>query len=87
MHLADNKVRKYDSVLPNLGSYFALLELGWVMNKIDSLSSTINTLDPYVSCKNSAEFDSQTMETWLATNSRYVQAVPLNEVTSKNIFI
>ena len=31
MQLSDEKVRTYNSTLPQLGSYFALLELGWVM--------------------------------------------------------
>jgi len=70
MQLSDNKVRTYNSTLPQLGSYFALLELGWVMHRIDSISRKVNTLDPYASITNAHEYDSLTIESWLKSNTR-----------------
>ena len=33
--------RSYDSVLPALGSWLALLELGWVMRRLDTMAQEV----------------------------------------------
>ena len=74
MQVGDNRIRTYDSVLPNVGSWFALLELGWVINKMERLSGEINPLDPCRSVTRGEEWDSITVHGWLLSNTRY-QAV------------
>jgi len=71
MQLGDAVVRTYDSVLPNLGSWFALLEMGWVIRKLDKMAAQVNTLDPVTSVPRGREWDSQTVHSWLATNTRF----------------
>ena len=74
MQVGDLKVRSYDSVLPSLGSWLALLELGWLINKLDSLASEVNTKDPVASLTEGDQLDAVTVSCWLSLHTRF-QAV------------
>ena len=74
MQVGDLKVRSYDSVLPSLGSWLAVLELGWLTSKLDSLASKVNTKDPVASLTEGQELDSLTLSAWLSLHTRF-QAV------------
>ena len=74
MQVGDLKVRSYDSVLPSLGSWLAVLELGWLTNKLDSLASQVNTKDPVASLTEGHQLDAVTLSCWLTLHTRF-QAV------------
>merc|ERR1719282_519348 len=71
MQVGDGVVRTYDSVLPNLGSWFALIEMGWVIRKLDKMAVKVNTLDPVISVARGREWDAQTLHSWMAANTRF----------------
>lgn len=71
MQVGDAVVRTYDSILPNLGSWFALIEMGWVIRKLDKMATKVDTLDPVTSVARGAEWDAQTLHSWLAANTRF----------------
>ena len=71
LQVGDMKVRTYDSVLPSLGSWLALLELGWVISKLETLSQRVNTLDPVASLREGLELDSVTVAGWLTEHTRF----------------
>ena len=71
MQAGGPKVRMYNSVLPDVGSWFALLELGWTLSKLEKLAAKVNILDPYRG-KNGLELDAVTVHGWLKNHTRYV---------------
>ena len=74
MQVGDMKVRTYQSVLPSLGSWLAVVELGWLTTKLDSLAGKVNTKDPVASLTEGEELDSLTVSSWLSLHTRF-QAV------------
>jgi len=70
MQAGGSQIRTYNSVLPNVGSWLALLELGWTLTKLERLAAAINILEPYNS-HGGSELDAMTVSTWLNTNTRY----------------
>ena len=74
MQVGDLKVRSYDSVLPSLGSWLALLELGWLTSQLDLLAGQVNTRDPVASLAEGEQLDSLTVSCWLSLHTRF-QAV------------
>ena len=70
MQLSDGSTRRYDSVLPDLGSWFALLELGWVIRTLDTLAVQVNTLDPVLSVTGGDQMDGVTLASWMDNRVR-----------------
>ena len=71
LQVGDMKVRSYDSVLPSLGSWLALLELGWIINKLEQLARHVNTLDPVASMAEGEQLDSESVAGWLTAHARF----------------
>lgn len=71
MQLSDGSTRRYDSVLPDLGSWLALLELGWVIRSLDTLAEQVNTLDPVLSMARGDHLDAVTLAAWMDNRVRY----------------
>ena len=70
MQAGGGKVRTYNSVWPIVGSWLALLDLGWTLSRLEKLASEVNILDPYGS-KGGTELDAITVHSWLKRNTRY----------------
>ena len=71
MQLSNVGLRSYSSVLPDLGSWLALVELGWVIRTMDTMASRVNTLDPVISVRRGEEWDSETLGSWMIHNTRF----------------
>ena len=71
MQLSDGSIRRYDSVLPDLGSWLALIELGWVIRTLDTLAEQVNTLDPVLSMARGDHLDGVTLAAWMDNRVRY----------------
>jgi len=70
MQTGESKARTYNSVLPNVGSWFALADLGWMLSKLEKLAAEVNILDPYKG-RDGPELDSITVHSWVKSNTRY----------------
>ena len=70
MQAGGAEVRTYNSVLPNVGSWFALLDLGWALAKLEKLAAEVNILDPFQS-KGGSDLDAITVHSWVMNNTRY----------------
>ena len=71
MQTGGSNIRTYTSVLPNVGSWLALLELGWVLYKLEKLASRIQLHDPITST-GGWELDAITVHSWIKTNTHYL---------------
>jgi len=73
MQVNGSKIRSYKSNLPDIGTWFGLLELQYVLYKLEQLTDKIEIMDPYAG-PDGPHLDSTTVYSWLQQHARY-QAV------------
>ena len=59
----------YNSSIPNIGNYLALIEMQWALFKIDRMASKVPLQNPR-DCPLGPKWDSMTAQTWVERNLR-----------------
>ena len=67
---AAGRTSTYNSVLPAVGSWLALLELAWLLHTLERMAARVSVLDPLAS-RAGPQLDAVTVEGWMADRVRH----------------